>query len=145
MKRIIGGKRYNTESADLIGDWSASYSVSDFNYYEEELYRKKTGEFFLYGKGNGLSPYKERMADGWTQGEKIIPLTLDEAKKWVEEKESADLYEELFIVEEEVEENKDIISFLIPISLKSKLLDRSQKDSITMTEVMIKALEEHLK
>ncbi len=48
MKKIINGKRYDTETAKLIG--SDGYSnPSDFNYWSEDLYQKKTGEFFLYG------------------------------------------------------------------------------------------------
>lgn len=144
MKKIIGGKRYDTETAELVGSWSSGDSVSDFYYYSEDLYLKKTGEFFLYGDGNCLSPYRKSAGlNSWTGGEKIIPLTLDEAKKWVEEKESADIYESLFTIEEE--ENKEMVSLLIPVSLKNRLVEKSQKNGITMTEVIIKALEEHLK
>jgi len=54
MKKIINGKRYDTETAQLIG--SASYSNrTDFRFWSEELYRKKTGEFFLYGEGGPAS------------------------------------------------------------------------------------------
>lgn len=97
MKKIINGKMYNTETATVKGEYSNSYSVSDFKYFEETLYQKKTGEFFLYGEGGPLSPYKEVLGDnGATGGEKIVPLTEDKAKKWAEEKLTADEYIAIF-------------------------------------------------
>ena len=47
MKKIINSKKYDTKTAKEIGIYCASLSVSDFGYFEETLYRKKTGEFFL--------------------------------------------------------------------------------------------------
>lgn len=97
MKNIINGKMYNTETATVKGEYKSRYSYGDFKYFEETLYQKKTGEFFLYGEGGGLSPYKEVVEEnGATNGEKIIPLSEDEAKKWAEEKLTADEYIELF-------------------------------------------------
>lgn len=97
MKKIINGKMYDTETAEVKGEYTSRYSVSDFKYFKEILYQKKTGEFFLYGEGGGLSPYKEVVEDhGATYGEKIILLSEDEAKKWAEEKISVDEYIDLF-------------------------------------------------
>ena len=92
MKQIIGGKMYNTDTAEYLGDCSYSYP-GDFYYYEEELYRKKTGEFFLAGKGGPRSKYA-RSCDGhgWSDGKKIIPITEDEARSWVEANSSIDDY-----------------------------------------------------
>lgn len=49
-KKIINGKLYNTETATLVGRWWNKYSIHDFKYCEESLYRKKTGEFFCMEK-----------------------------------------------------------------------------------------------
>ena len=96
MKKIINGKKYNTETAEFIGDYSYS-NPSDFHYFSEELYRKKTGEFFLYGEGGPASKYAEAVGvRACAGGEKIIPLTIDEAKEWAEKNLDADKYEELF-------------------------------------------------
>ena len=43
---IINGKLYNTETATYVGGYSNGLSINDFNYYDEELYRKRTGEYF---------------------------------------------------------------------------------------------------
>ena len=55
MKKIINHKMYNTETAERLASSSNGYGYDDFRYMEEQLYRKKTGEFFLYGEGGALS------------------------------------------------------------------------------------------
>ena len=89
MKQIINGKMYNTETAKYIDYYTNNRGRNDYNYVREELYLKKTGEFFLYrefyayGEGGGFR-------------ERIYPLTVDEAKNWVENKSGVDTYIELF-------------------------------------------------
>jgi len=96
MKKIINGKKYNTETARVVGAVGHEYP-SDLRYWREELYRKKTGEFFLYGKGGPMSKYARRTAQNeWSGGEEIIPLTEKEAREWVETYLSAEEYEQIF-------------------------------------------------
>ena len=102
IKNIIKGKVYNTETAEKMGCWDNGYPVSDFHYTGESLYKKKTGEFFLYGVGGALSYYSSH--SGW--GEKIKPLTLAEAKEWAEEKLTTDEYEKMFLEQVEAEVSK---------------------------------------
>lgn len=54
MKKIINGKKYDTETATSVGEYSSNYACSDYKHYDETLYKKKTGEFFLYGEGDQL-------------------------------------------------------------------------------------------
>ena len=97
MKKIINGKMYNTETASRVGDWYSPLSMRDFGYYEEMLYKKKTGEFFLYGSGNAGSKYSESCGiNARSGGERITPLTVDEAKAWAENHLDADEYIEIF-------------------------------------------------
>lgn len=97
MKKIINGKVYDTKKAERVGQWSSGHSARDFSYYSEYLYRKRTGEFFLYGEGGPSSKYSEPCGNNtWTGGSKIIPLTYDAAQEWSEEHLSADEYEEIF-------------------------------------------------
>ena len=49
MKKIINGKKYDTETAEYVDRWSNDLCHSDVHWCSEELYRKKTSEFFLYG------------------------------------------------------------------------------------------------
>lgn len=96
MKKIINGKKYDTETASEIWCYWNGLSITDFHYKKERLYKKKTGEFFLYGEGGGLSGYARHYGDGWGFGEKIIPLTENEAKEWAEEHLDGDDYEKIF-------------------------------------------------
>jgi hypothetical protein len=84
MKKIINGKKYDTETATPIGQYNNGKAVNDFRYYWEQLYRKRTGEYFLHGKGGPMSKYAHSAGDGYDGGEKIIPLSQDEAREWAE-------------------------------------------------------------
>ncbi len=140
MKKIIGGKRYDTETAEQVASWFNDYGFTDFRWCGEHLYRKRTGEFFIYGHGGGLSKYARRMgSSGWTDGEKIIPVTLDEAKEWAEEKLDADEYEKLFEIEEE---NSVTFSLNLPISLYEDIKKQAEKENVTMKDVVIEKLTE---
>lgn len=97
MKKIINGKMYNTETAREISYWSNNHFTSDFNYCEETLYRKKTGEFFILGEGGGMSKYAKMYdTNSWGWGEEIIPMSAGEAKKWLEQKGGAEEYISVF-------------------------------------------------
>ena len=50
MKKIINGRKYDTETAKHIGSRSEG-QPGNFEYFTEDLYLKKTGEFFLLGDG----------------------------------------------------------------------------------------------
>ena len=96
MKRIINGKRYDTDTAKILG--SAGYNhPGDFSFWREELYQKKTGEFFLYGIGGAMSKYARSIGlNEWSGGEEIIPLSPEEARKWAEKHLEVEEFEQLF-------------------------------------------------
>lgn len=96
MKKIIGGKKYDTETATVICENSFGESTSDFTYYEETLYQKKNGEFFLFGTGGAMTKYSEGNGSSSWGSSKIIPLSWDEAKEFVEDHGDVDDYEALF-------------------------------------------------
>ena len=54
MKKIINGKMYNTETACLMGEHSNCYGPNDFRCCSEQLYQKRTKEFFMYGSGGAM-------------------------------------------------------------------------------------------
>lgn len=97
MKKIINGKKYDTNTAKEVGYWNNGLLLTDINYIEEILYQKKTGEFFLYGKGGARTEYAEHIGENNSRsGSNIILLAEDEAKKWAEERLAVDEYEEIF-------------------------------------------------
>lgn len=126
MKKIIRGKKYDTDTAELVGEYQYSYP-GQFEYCLEELYRKRTGEYFLYGTGGPLSKYRESVGrNEWSGGEEITPLDLNDAKSWVEEHCDADKYEELFgVVEDDGEKVVTTISLSKPVAqiLESQALE----------------------
>lgn len=96
MKKIIDGKKYDTETATLIGTMENGYNCGDFHYTNEELYQKKNGEFFLFGEGGALSIYGEKYGNGRCGSRQIIPYFIEEAQKWVAEHCGANDYEKFF-------------------------------------------------
>lgn len=101
MKKILNGKLYDTDTATEVGFYSNGYGVGDYLSFSESLYRKKTGEFFLYGTGGAGTKYCERYGNMRSGGDVIIPYTEEEAKEWAVENMDADDYMELFGVVEE--------------------------------------------
>lgn len=137
MKKIIGGKRYNTETAKYIGSAQSNCGVTDFKYFEESLYLKKTGEFFLHGEGGPASKYAREFDGSMWGSEKIIPLSLEEAREWGEKYLSPDEYEEVFEVEEE---DSVLFSVLLPETLYKELKAEAEKKDVSMKEVVVERL-----
>ncbi len=116
MKRYINGKVYDTETAHEIGSCANAGNWRDFSHYEETLYRKRTGEFFLHGEGGPMTKYRESAGQNtWSGGAKIVPMTVKEAEAWAEEHLTTDEYDAAFgeIVEDETLE---LVSFRIKAS-----------------------------
>lgn len=101
MKKIIKNKLYDTCTAREIGCYQYSGS-SDFYYVYEALYKKRTGEYFLYGEGGAMSKYSVSCGNRQYSGSsEIIPLSKEEAKEWaVENMDADDFMEEFGEVEE---------------------------------------------
>ena len=143
MKKIINGKRYDTSTAKLCG--SDSYSnPRDFHYWHEELYRKNTGEFFLYGEGGPMSRYAESCGqNGWTGGERIIPLSYESAGKWAEVHIDVDEYERIF-GEVAEDDSKLPIGFHLSASTIERLKRKAAMEDSGLSEIVERVLTEAL-
>ena len=132
MKKIIKGKVYDTETAKKVASWYSSYARNDFHYYEEELYQKKTGEFFLYGEGNAASPYSRSCGQNeWCGGEKIVPLTFAEAQEWAEKHLDGDEYCEIF--GDPSEDDEDVaLNLIVSASAAAKLKKAAAQNGISL-------------
>lgn len=96
MVKIINGRKYSTDTAKWIGNGSYSHP-GDFDYWSEDLYRKKTGEFFIHGEGGARSRYSRQVEQNtWSGSSRIVPITIDEAKAWCEKYLDAEKYIGLF-------------------------------------------------
>lgn len=140
MKKIISNKVYDTSTAREIGCNSYS-NPRDFNYWCETLYCKRTGEYFLHGEGGPMSRYSEQIEqNSWSSGEKIIPLSYENARKWAEENLTADEYEREFgeITEDETAET---INVSMPAALAAKLRRRAQEEGVSVSRLIASILE----
>lgn len=144
MKKIINGKLYDTETARELGVDSYANS-GDFNHWAERLYQKRTGEFFLYGEGGPMTKYAVSVGqNSWSGGEKIIPLNVDAARKWVEEHLDADDYEAIFGLPDEDAEPV-AVHLILPAQLVAAARQRVAEEGSTLVSVVEKALSEYLK
>lgn len=96
MKKVINKKMYNTETATEVASYDNGYGCDDFYHVGEELYLKKTGEFFLYGHGGAMTDYGKPCGNGRSGGSSIIPMTENQAKEWVLNHCDVDTYVTLF-------------------------------------------------
>lgn len=94
MKKIINYKKYDTDTAKLIG-YCHNGAGTDVEEYEA-LYLKSTGEFFYHGYGGPRSKFSEYRGRTIFGSSCILPYSIDEAKEWVTEHMSSDDYKNLF-------------------------------------------------
>lgn len=140
MKKIINGRRYDTESAKFIGEDTYGGSVTDFQYWAETLYQKRTGEFFIYGKGGPMSRYAVSCGQNeWTGGAQIIPIEPERAREWAEEHLTADEYEEIF-GEVSEDDGKRTVTYSLPESVIAKIKAESLKTGKTFSEIVSEAV-----
>lgn len=86
MKKIINGKLYNTETATLIGwFYKGGTSHSDFNYIEQQIYKTKKWQYFLYIWGWARTQYATRIWNSSSGGTDIELMTIESITEWLEE------------------------------------------------------------
>ena len=86
MKRVVSGVRYDTEKATKIGSYSSDHFTIDFEHWEATLYiSPRKAKYFLHGIGGPMSRYGRPSGNAWVSGEKLEPLTVEEAMRWAEE------------------------------------------------------------
>lgn len=91
MKSIINGFRYDTDKAIKIG--SASYGYGgDFSAWSATLYvTPRARRYFLAGSGGPMSRYGRASGLNETSGgERIDPMTKEQALAWAEQYLDAD-------------------------------------------------------
>lgn len=125
MKKIIKGKLYDTDTASRLATWDNNLTWKDFDFCEESLYRKRTGEYFLLGCGGARSKYSVSCGNNsWSGGESIIPLSFKAAIEWAQEHMPADDYMAEFgpVPESDADER-----VTLSISLDAATADRIRK------------------
>jgi len=78
MKSIITNKQQQIHDAKLVAEFNNGL-IDGVESCFEELYLKKSGDYFLYGRG-GLKTQWQAF-----DGEGIKPLSIEEAQQWVKQ------------------------------------------------------------
>lgn len=141
MVKIINGKKYNTNTAEKVGEYWNGLSTRDFGHCTETLYKKRTGEFFLHGEGGPMTKYRVNIdSNSWTGGEKIIPMTFDEARMWAEEHLEADEYEAAFGEVSEDGETKGVM-YSLPVAAIEKVKRKATEKRCSASQIIAELIE----
>ena len=140
MRKIIHNKVYDTETARKVGEWDVDTSITDFDWYGETLFQKRTGEYFIHGEGNARSPYAEHAYGMWQGGEAITPVSPEQARDWAEEHLSAEEYEQEFGTPSE-DGTTALLQCYISAAIKTEIDRRRFATGKTIAEVIEDAIE----
>lgn len=132
MKKLIDGRRYDTDAAKMLGSYTF-LTPDNPAYWKETLYRKRTGEYFLHGCGGSMSRYAEPAGGSdWTDGEKLFPMTPDEAKEWARKCLGQNEYERLFEIPEDGE--KRVTTFFLSEAVIAMIKLGAVERNISLSE-----------
>ena len=136
MKKVLNGKMYDTDTATLMSVWRNMGDTRNFSYCEETLYRKRTGEYFLYGYGGPMTKYAVSTgSNSWSGGEMIIPLTLSAAQEWAEEHLDGDEYQKIF-GEVAEDDSRTVLSVSLPASVASRIRMMASEKGISVSALI---------
>lgn len=138
MKKVIQGVLCDTATAKFLSE--ASYlSDHDSAHWSEELYRTKSGKFFLYGEGGPASRYAVTIGQNeWSGGEKIQLLSRETAMEWAEEHLDGDEYIAAFGNPEETEK---AMSVILPLKTRERLEALKRETGMTFSEIIARAVD----
>lgn len=96
MKRVIKGKVYDTDKAQLIAEaHHDNIKGAGGKSLKQWFYRKKTGEFFVQVEGAAIE-LQNIFQNGYKPNAGIYPLTYEQAQRWAEKELTAEQLETIF-------------------------------------------------
>lgn len=130
MRRKVEGVVYNTKTAIFLGKYDAGYPKSDIRWSITELYKTKSGEYFLHGAGGPASPYASCDKLGtYSDGEKLIPMSQEKVILWANEYlpdyELEKLYKSMF--KEAKQHNLEVSPMIEETLKKIKMMKKEKK------------------
>lgn len=136
MKRIIGKRVYNTDTAQKLGHWqSGDGGRSDT--YSEVLYRTKAGVYFIHGAGGSTSKYAQPAGNNvWQSGEHIEPMSPEAARAWAKERLSSSEYEGVFGAPDD-DGRRETLNLSVPASVKNKLILLREKTGKSISQIIL--------
>ena len=140
MKKIIDGRKYDTDTATELAEWKAGWP-REMSRMRETLYRKRTGEYFLLGEGGPESRYAVQtdlatFSEGW----RIMPYTYEQARAWAEDRLDADEYESIFGEVTEGDGGKVTVSMSISEQARAKLRRESERTGESQSDIVDRLL-----
>ena len=96
MVKVINRKVYDTNTADMLHEWSNHYFRDDYNFCSESLYRTGKGVFFIHGEGGPNSKYAVNVGNSRTAGEDLYLVPKEEAMDWLEKRDGIDALRKYF-------------------------------------------------
>lgn len=121
----VRGKRYDPRTAQLVDTWKEGA-------LEEALYRKNTGEYFLYitldSFPEPVNPVSPR------------PLTNEEAEEWTQKRMGKSLLDYLDVAADE----QVMMSFTATSSFREALRNRATDEGRPMGTIIIEAVTDYI-
>ena len=69
MRKIIDGKRYDTDTATHVANYNNGHNPGDFQWTNEDLYRTAKGNWFVHGSGGAMTCYvRQTGSNEWSGG-----------------------------------------------------------------------------
>lgn len=84
MIKVLDGKRYNTETAEMVFGWSNGHHSGDFRRRDKDLYRTKKGAWFIHHEGGALTDMAVSCGSGTTGSSRIEPVCGRDAMRFLE-------------------------------------------------------------
>ena len=85
MKKIIAGKRYDTDTATLIASYNNGLNESDLDHIFEELYMTKKGQWFMRAQGGAMTLYGIIVGNEERGSKDLILCSEQDALVWLDE------------------------------------------------------------
>lgn len=136
MRKIIKNKVYDTDTAMLIKQADHPNITSGEGSCKQSLYRKKTGDYFLFVDGARTDVFHSLALENNAHDRErhIYALTYEQARSWAEEEMTADEWLEIF----EPVEDDSLTAFNLTLSASavSKFRLAAQRQQISQRELM---------
>ncbi len=85
MRQVIGGKLFDTDTAELLHEWTNRKTYSDFQYRSKTLYRTSKGTLFIHHEGGAMTDQATPAPGGGRGfGESIEPVSEEDAIAFLE-------------------------------------------------------------
>ena len=129
MKKYVNRKCYDTDTAHKVGTYKGCWGHSGIAVREETLYRKRTGEYFLY--------VWDRLLDE-ADTETIAPVSCEKARAWAEERLDADAIEAEW--GEPAEDDRESVNVWVCPEAKAALTAECRRTGDTQANVVERLL-----